>query len=110
VLVIPSDAERHNDLDAHFFNEKGTVPACILLANLIAYGSRYALMGWASFAYFSRAGWGELSFFICACAAGIFIKERKAMIAILTIMILLSLSDPVETGHSDIPRTADPIP
>jgi hypothetical protein len=39
----------------------------------------------------------ELSVFICACAAGIFVKGRKPMIAILTIMIVLCLSDPVAT-------------
>ena len=97
VLVIPSDVERHKDLDVHFFNEKGTVLACIFVANLVAYGSRYALMGWSSFAYFSWADWTELSVFMGACAAGIFVKARKPMIAILTIMILLCLSDPVAT-------------
>ncbi len=96
-LIIPSDAARQNDLDAHFFKEKGTVLGCIFLANLVAYGWRYALMGWASFAYFSWADWLELSLFLGACAAGIFVKERRAMIAILTIMILLCLSDPVAT-------------
>src|SRR4051794_30700564 len=34
VLVIPSDAEQHGDLDAHFFKEKSTVLACIFVANL----------------------------------------------------------------------------
>ena len=97
VLVIPSDAVGHKDLDAHFFKEKGTVLSCIFLANLVAYGWRYALMGWASFAYFSWADWMELGVFMCACAAGIFVKGRKSMIAILTIMILLCLSDPLAT-------------
>jgi hypothetical protein len=97
VLVIPGDADRHKDLDLHFFKEKGTVLACILAANFVAYGARYALMGWASFAYFSWADWLELSAFMCACAAGIFIRQRKPMIAILTIMILLCLGDPVAT-------------
>ena len=97
VLVIPSDAEQHKNLDVHFFKEKDTVLACILIANLIAYGSRYALMGWSSFAYFSWADWMELSAFMGACAAGIFVKNRKLMIAILTVMILLCLSDPLAT-------------
>jgi hypothetical protein len=97
VLVIPSDAVRHKDLDAHFFKEKGTVLSCIFLANLIAYGWRYALMGWASFAYFSWADWLELGVFMLACAGGIFVRGRRPMIAILTVMILLCLSDPVAT-------------
>jgi hypothetical protein len=97
VLVIPSDSQRHHDLDAHFFKEKGTVLTCIFVANLVAYGWRYALMGWASFAYFSWADWTELSVFLGACAAGILIKGRRPMIAILTVMILLCLSDPVAT-------------
>ena len=97
VLVIPSDADRREDLDEHFFREKGTVLSCILVANLVAYGWRYSLMGWASFAYFSWADWMELSVFLGACAAGILVKGRKAMIAILGVMILLCLIDPVAT-------------
>jgi hypothetical protein len=54
-------------------------------------------MGRASLAYFSWADWVELGAFLAACAAGIFVKARKPMIAILTIMIVLCLSDPVAT-------------
>ena len=97
VLIIPSDAAQRSALDEHFFKEKGTVLGCIFLANVVAYGWRYALMGWASFAYFSWADWMELGAFMAACAAGIFVKGRKPMIAILTFMILLCLSDPVAT-------------
>jgi len=97
VLIIPSDAVDRKDLDTHFFKEKSTVLGCIFLANLLAYGWRYALMGRASLAYFSWADWVELGAFLAACAAGIFVKARKPMIAILTIMILLCLSDPVAT-------------
>lgn len=97
VLIIPSDAARHNDLDAHFFKEKSTVLGCIFLANFVAYSWRYALMGWASFAYFSWADWLELGVFMSACAAGIFAKGRKPMIVILMTMILLCLGDPVAT-------------
>jgi hypothetical protein len=97
VLVIPSDAAKRRDLDSHFFKEKGTVLGCIFIANLVAYGWRYALMGSASFAYFSWADWVELGGFMCACAAGIFVKARRPVIAILTIMILLCLGDPIAT-------------
>ena len=97
VLIIPSDAAERTDLDGHFFKEKGTVLSCIFLANVVAYGWRYALMGWASFAYFSWADWLELGTFMVACATGIFAKGRKPMIAILIVMILLCLSDPVAT-------------
>ena|SRR3982751_5935216 len=97
VLIIPSNVAPQHDLDEHFFKEKGTVLGCIFLANLVAYGWRYALMGWPSFAYFSWADWAELGLFMCACGAGIFAKGRRPMIAILTVMILLCLSDPVAT-------------
>ena len=97
VLIIPSDVGEREDLDAHFFKEKSTVLGCIFLANIVAYGSRYALMGWASFAYFSWADWLELGAFLLACSAGIFVRARKPMIVILTGMILLCLSDPVAT-------------
>jgi len=96
-LIIPSDAVERQDLDAHFFKEKGTVLGCIFLANLIAYGWRYLLMGWTSFAYFSWADWVELGVFMCACGAGIFVKGRKPMLVVLGVMILLCVSDPVAT-------------
>jgi hypothetical protein len=46
---------------------------------------------------FRWADWMELRVFMGACAAGIFVKERRLMISILTIMILLCLSDAVAT-------------
>jgi hypothetical protein len=97
VLIIPSDPARYQDLDAHFFKEKAAVLSCIFVANLVAYGWRYALMGWASFAYFSWADWLELGVFLGACAVGIFVKGRRPIIVVLTIMILLCLGDPVAT-------------
>jgi hypothetical protein len=97
VLVIPSDVASYENLDGHFFKEKSTVLSCILSANLLAYGWRYLLMGWSSFAYFSWADWVELSIFMAACGAGIFLKGRKPMVAVLTVMVLLCLSDPAAT-------------
>jgi hypothetical protein len=97
VLVLPSDAAARKDLDAHFFAEKGKVLTCLFLANVLAYASRYALMGWASFAYFSWADWIELGLFMCGCAAGVFVNGRKPLIAILAMLAALNLIDPVAT-------------
>lgn len=97
VLVLPSDAIQHRDLDEHFFTEKAKVLGCLFLANVLAYGSRYALMGWRSFAYFSWADWVELGLFLAACAAGIFVNARKPIIAILALLVLLNVIDPVST-------------
>jgi hypothetical protein len=97
VLVLPSDTAQGVDLDEHFFSEKGKVLGCLLLANILAYGSRYALIGWRTFAYFSWADWLELSLFMVSCAAGIFVKARKPIIAILSLLIFLNLIDPVST-------------
>ena len=69
---------------------------CLLIANVLAYGSRFALMGWATFAYFSWADWVELSLFLAGCAAGIFLNARKPIIAILG-SFFLNLIDPVST-------------
>lgn len=97
ILVLPSDIAQRHDLDAHFFAEKGKVLGCLLLANILAYGSRYALMGWRTFAYFSWADWVELSLFLAGCAAGIVVKARKPIIAILALLLFLNLIDPVST-------------
>ena len=97
VLVIPSDAAKRADLDEHFFREKGKVLGCLLFANVLAYGSRYAVMGWSSFAYFSWADWLELSLFMIGCAAGVLVHAHKPIIAILTLLLCLNLLDPVST-------------
>jgi len=97
VLVLPSDAIRRGGLDEHFFSEKGKVLGCLLLANVLAYGSRYALMGWESFAYFSWADWVELGLFFAACAGGIFVNSRKPIIGILALLVFLNLIDPIST-------------
>ncbi|HET7576122.1 MAG TPA: hypothetical protein VFK19_06085 [Sphingomicrobium sp.] len=97
VLVLPSDMAQRSDLDDHFFAEKRKVLACLLVANVLAYGSRYALMGWRSFAYFSWADWVELSLFLAGCTAGILVNARKPIIAILALLLFLNLIDPVST-------------
>ena len=97
ILVVPSDPARVSDFDEHFLREKGKVLGCLLLANLLAYGSRYALIGWKTFAYFSWADWLELSLFLAACSAGIVVKARKPMIAILALMLFLNQIDPLAT-------------
>jgi hypothetical protein len=97
ILVLPSNVAERRDLDEHFFAEKGKVLTCLLVANILAYGSRYALMGWSTFAYFSWADWVELTLFIAGCAAGIFVKARKPMIALLALLLFLNLIDPVAT-------------
>jgi hypothetical protein len=97
ILVLPSDSAQCRDLDEHFFAEKGRVLGCLLIANFLAYGARYALIGWATFAYFSWADWVELSLFLAGCAAGIVVKSRKAIIAILLLLLFLNLMDPVST-------------
>ena len=71
--------------------------ACLLVANVLAYGVRYAIMGWTTFAYFSWADWIELSLFIAGCAAGILVKTRRQIIAILVLLLFLNLIDPVST-------------
>lgn len=97
ILVLPGDAAQRRDLDEHFFAEKAKVLGCLFLANVLAYGCRYALMGWATFAYFSWADWLELSLFLAACAAGIFVTARKPLIAILALLLFLNLIDPLST-------------
>ena len=97
ILVLPSDIAQRRNLDEHFFSEKAKVLGSLLLANLLAYGSRYALMGWRTFAYFSWADWAELCLFLAGCAAGIFVTARKPIIAILALLVFLNLVDPIST-------------
>ncbi|HET9145070.1 MAG TPA: hypothetical protein VFN81_03150 [Sphingomicrobium sp.] len=96
-LVLPSNAAERGNLDDHFFAEKGKVLGCLLAANLLAYGSRYALIGPSTFAYFSWADWLELGLFLAGCVAGIFVTARKPIIAILAMLAFLNLIDPVST-------------
>jgi hypothetical protein len=97
ILILPSNFTDRPNLDEHFFAEKGKVLTCLLLANILAYGSRYALMGLSTFAYFSWADWVELVLFLSACAAGIYVKARKPIIGLLGLLLCLNLIDPVAT-------------
>lgn len=94
---LPTDAAQRAELDDHFFRVKRNVLGCLLLANVLAYGSRYALMGWSTFAYFSWADWFELCLFLAGCATGMFLDARKPIIVVLILLVCLNLLDPVST-------------
>lgn len=60
---------------------------CILAANAIGYVARFALMGWQSFAVIQWTGWIEVATIMVVGAAALFVTNRRALIALLAIML-----------------------
>ena len=82
--------------------EKSKVLACVFLANLVAYAWRYGLMGWHSFRLLGWSGATEVALFMASCAAAIVVKRRGVVIALISVMLLVDLVDPIfELMHLD---------
>ena len=94
-LVLPSDLAGRRELDSHFDRERRNVLACILLANAVAYSARYALMGHKSFRVLGVSGWAEVILFMVSGAAAMFVRSRKAASALIGVMLLVDLADPL---------------
>jgi hypothetical protein len=96
VLVFPKDDAEDAGLDGHVMAEKSRVLACIWLANALAYACRCALIGRREFfAGWGWTNWAEVAAFMGACAAAIFVRDRRILIALIAIMLAADLIDPV---------------
>lgn len=95
VLVFPSDATKRTELDSHFSEQKTKVLGCLFAANAIAYAGRYALMGPSAFAQFPWYQSAAFVAFMVATAIGMFVDNRRALIAIVAFLLFIALVDPV---------------
>lgn len=95
VLVFPRKIAGRDELDTYFLAQKGRVLGCLLAANVIAHAGRYALMGQESFAILSWSTSIEVGAFAALCLAGILVSDRKISIAIVTLLLVINLIDPI---------------
>lgn len=95
VLVFPRKIAGRDELDTYFLAQKGKVLGCLLAANVIAHAGRYALMGQESFAILSWSTSIEVGAFAALCLAGILVGGRKVSIAIVALLLVINLIDPI---------------
>lgn len=95
VLVFPRKIAGRAELDSYFMAQKGKVLGCLLAANVIAYGARYALMGQESFAILTSIASLKVGAFVALCALGIFVSSRRVSIVIVALLLFINLLDPI---------------
>jgi hypothetical protein len=97
-LMFPAEMADGTDLDRWYFDQKAKVLAIILACQLLAHGSRYALMGAAAYQW-PLTGWILFSIGILALTAAIFARGFRWNLALLIISIALYLVDALRHIH-----------
>ncbi len=91
-LIFPSNLEAGMDLDLWYFDHKSTVFAILLACQLLAHGSKYALVGEAGYRW-PLVGWILVAIFLAAQVAAIFARGFRWNLALLVLMIAGYLID-----------------
>ena len=91
-LISPSDLEAGLDLDRWYFDHKSTVFAIPLACQLLAHGSKYAMVGEAGYQW-PMVVWVEFAVFVAALAAAIFARGFRWNLTLLVMLISLYLVD-----------------
>jgi hypothetical protein len=90
-LVFPGAEDQDADLDGHYFDVKSKVFAAILMCQLLAHGSRFAVMGTAAFAQWPLTTWILMPVYLAILASAIFVRGRTVNFVVLLLLILLYL-------------------
>ena len=93
-LIFPSDFDEGMDLDRWYFDHKSTVLAIVLVCQLLAHGSRYALMGATAYQW-PLIGWIKMGLFLATLAAAIFARGLRWNVALLLVLIAWNLEDAI---------------
>jgi len=93
-LIFPTDLEAGLDLDRWYFDHKSTVLSIVLACQLLAHGSRYALMGAAAY-HWHLVAWLVMGLFIAALAAAVFARGLRWNLTLLLVLIATYLEDAI---------------
>jgi hypothetical protein len=85
-FMFPSDLEQGLNLDRWYFDHKSTMFAILLVCQLLAQGSRYALMGEAAYQW-SLVVWIGFAVFVVALAAAVFARGFRRNVTLLVVLI-----------------------
>lgn len=95
-VVFPhSELEGTTSLDPYFDAEHKKVVGAILAANMLAYGLRPTVMGWASWSYMNAYDWASLALLVIASVVMLLTKGRKLAVGCLALLALSDLFDPI---------------
>lgn len=95
-LVFPDAMDERVSLDSYFMEEKAKAIGALLAAYAAAFLLRPALMGKASWSFMGWVDWVVLAVLFAAGAAALLTKRLKIATALLALLVLLDLSDPIE--------------
>jgi len=93
-LIFPSNLDADLDLDHWYFDHKSTVFAILLACQLLAHGSKFALVGVAGYQW-PLSAWILFAAFVAALVAAIFARGFRWNITLLVVLIALYLEDSV---------------
>lgn len=91
-LIFPSNLDADVDLDLWYFDHKATVFAILLACQLLAHGSKYAVVGAAGYQW-PLSSWILFAIFIAAQAAAIFARGFRWNVTLLVVLIALYVED-----------------
>ena len=91
-LIFPNDLDPGLDLDRWYFDHKSTVFAILLVCQLLAHASKYALTG-ASGYQWPLVGWILVATSLAALVAAIFARGFRWNLTLLVVSIALYLVD-----------------
>ncbi len=91
-LIFPSNLEPGMDLDLRYFDHKATVLAILLACQLLAHGSKYALVGAAGYQW-PLIGWILVGIGLAAMVAAIFARGFRWNVTLLVVLIVLYVVD-----------------
>lgn len=89
--VFPDAAERAFDLDVHYYRQKSAIFGLIFLSNLTTYLGRSLVTGSIELPGFERYDYAVFGLYYVLQLAGIVVTGKKANIAVLAGLLLLSL-------------------
>ncbi|GAA3885207.1 hypothetical protein GCM10022276_00140 [Sphingomonas limnosediminicola] len=89
--VFPEPEERGNNLDDHFFRQKGLIFSLIFASNITTYLGRSWLVGSVAIPGYERYDYVELGLYYLLQIAGILVPGKKANLAVLVSLLLLTL-------------------
>lgn len=97
-LVFPhGDLAGTTSLDPYFDDEHKKVVGSILAANVLAYGLRPLVMGWASWSFMNVYDIGSLALLAVASVVMLLTWSHKLAVGCLALLVASDLFDPIST-------------
>lgn len=91
--VFPDDLADRQELDSHYFEQKGPIFAIVILCNLLAYAGRLYLSGTGIFKHWTWSSWVLMGAYFLLMALAIFARSKRWNTILLSLMLFLYADD-----------------